>query len=430
MRYNNLDKLFKEKLQSHESEPPVYIWEKIEAQLTLKRQRKVLLTWWSRSLSAAAVVALCFAIWQFLPSKNTSSQEGKYTYLTNFYDLTDWEPIFSNDSSDTKIAPSSPIRNHQVKRKAERYNRDLYFPAIKTLPQELLVASNNVRIINSSHQNLIPLTNEEAVKNQEAYKGILNGEDIIPKTKKEKVHLTVSGHFIPAFSSGNYSSSVKNTRGYNYSSDQMNGIVNAGGGIKFSITTSKRLSFQTGVLYSRMGQRTADYNNSPSIAAFSTDTQSPRMTTPLGNIKTKKKAVAFRTAEAIVLNSMSDDNAEESLEQIFGAIEIPLYARYLLNANNKIAFTLIGGISGGFIVNNKVYLETNEDKELLGSTENIRKFNLSTDFSVGIEYPVTNKIKIMIEPGFRYYLQSLSTNELIDFKPYSFTLSTGVGIKF
>ena len=36
----------------------------------------------------------------------------------------------------------------------------------------------------------------------------------------------------------------------------------------------------------------------------------------------------------------------------------------------------------------------------------------------------------MIEPGFRYYLQSLSTNELIDFKPYSFTLSTGVGIKF
>ena len=86
------------------------------------------------------------------------------------------------------------------------------------------------------------------------------------------------------------------------------------------------------------------------------------MTTPLGNIKTKKKAVAFRTAEAIVLNSMSD-NAEESLEQIFGAIEIPLYARYLLNANNKIAFTLIGGISGGFIVNNKVYLETNEDKD-------------------------------------------------------------------
>ena len=40
----------------------------------------------------------------------------------------------------------------------------------------------------------------EAVKNQETYKGILNGEDIIPKTKKEKVDLTVSGHFIPAFS--------------------------------------------------------------------------------------------------------------------------------------------------------------------------------------------------------------------------------------
>ena len=143
-----------------------------------------------------------------------------------------------------------------------------------------------------------------------------------------------------------------------------------------------------------------------------------------------KYVQAITLLQELVTIQKGTDNAEESLEQIFGAIEIPLYARYLLNANNKIAFTLIGGISGGFIVNNKVYLETNEDKELLGSTENIRNFNLSTDFSVGIEYPVTNKIKIMIEPGFRYYLQSLSTNELIDFKPYSFTLSTGVGIKF
>ena len=67
---------------------------------------------------------------------------------------------------------------------------------------------------------------------------------------------------------------------------------------------------------------------------------------------------------------------------------------------------------------------------MLGSTENIRKFNLSTDLGLGVEYPLGRKVKLMVEPGFRYFLQSLSKNDLIDFKPYTFTLSTGIGIEF
>ena len=139
--------------------------------------------------------------------------------------------------------------------------------------------------------------------------------------------------------------------------------------------------------------------------------------------------IAFRTAEAIVLNTMSE-NTEETLEQVFGSVEIPMYVRYMLYSGNKFSLGVTGGLNGGFIVSNKVYLESENGKELLGSTENIRKFNLSTDLSLGVEYPVTRKIKIMLEPGFRYYLQSLSRNERINFKPYTFTLSTGIGIEF
>ena len=205
--------------------------------------------------------------------------------------------------------------------------------------------------------------------------------------------------------------------------------MNAGGGMRLSITTNNKLFFQTGISYSRMGQRTTDSNTGSRIAAFSVDKQSPRVTTPLGNVETEHKAIAFRTAEAIVLNTMSE-NTEETLEQVFGSVEIPMYVRYLLYSGNKFSLGVTGGLNGGFIVSNKVYLESENGKELLGSTENIRKFNLSTDLSLGVEYPVTRKIKIMLEPGFRYYLQSLSRNERINFKPYTFTLSTGIGIEF
>ena len=150
--------------------------------------------------------------------------------------------------------------------------------------------------------------------------------------------------------------------------------------------------------------------------------------TPLGNIKTRTQGVAYRSPEAILLSSLSSTSSE-TIEQTFGTLEIPLHVRYLLN-NNKVLFAVSGGVSGNFIVNNKVFLRNGKDKEYIGSTEDIRNFNISTDIGLGMEYPVTSNIRIMIEPGFKYFLQSLSRNDYIDFKPYLFTFSTGIGIRF
>ena len=66
----------------------------------------------------------------------------------------------------------------------------------------------------------------------------------------------------------------------------------------------------------------------------------------------------------------------------------------------------------------------------MGEAENIRTFNISTNVGFGIEYPLSKSIRLKLEPGFKYYLQSLSKNSDIDFKPYSFTFSTGIGINF
>lgn len=89
-----------------------------------------------------------------------------------------------------------------------------------------------------------------------------------------------------------------------------------------------------------------------------------------------------------------------------------------------------GGFSGSFIVANKAYLNYGNNRKYVGTTEDIRTFNISTDWALGVEYPIFPRITFMVEPGFRYYLQSISKNKDIDFKPYMFSFSTGIGISF
>lgn len=424
----NIDKLFKKALQEQECNPPAYVWEGIQQQLN-KRPRMIG-KWWLRGI-AAAVIVICIGLWQLLYTEEQMQvADNSILTLQPEVAVPDTRPEVSVAEKEVAYAEESNVRPTIT----SATDVVAPTPALKRIAPvsrqtsytNVLIAENSNFELKNLTRDFIPLTSGDAIKNQQEYRLLIEGKKDIKK-EKEHAKVTLSGHFTPTYSAGNYSSSVKNTRGFNYSNSDLNGMMNVGGGMKISITPRKRLSFQTGIFYSRMGQRSTEDKNAPRIAAFSTDNAAPRVSTPLGNIHTDRKAVSYRTAKAIVLSSISDNN--ETLEQVFGSIEIPLHVRYQLN-DNKVQFSLSGGLSGGILVNNKVFMKASGDKELLGSTENIRKFNLSTDLGLGVEYPLGRKVKLMVEPGFRYFLQSLSKNDLIDFKPYTFTLSTGIGIEF
>ena len=90
----------------------------------------------------------------------------------------------------------------------------------------------------------------------------------------------------------------------------------------------------------------------------------------------------------------------------------------------------MGGFGASFMVRNETTLTYDGVSESMGETEGIRKFNISTNVGIGVEYPITKAISFRMEPGFKYYLQSLSKDGDIKFKPYTFTFSTGIGISF
>lgn len=430
MSSKNLDQLFKKALLDKGCEPPPYIWENIEQQLDRKKRNTGF--WWLRSVAAAAAITLLLSIWLLQSDKlaevHTAGSPGVATAT-----LIPEQPIkieIAKTATEKQISETSIQKTELVSGQPEAEKKQLLLAQATSL-KGTSVISNTAPEANIKQSTLrkdfIPLTSKDAIENNKIYQALLDKTGEIQKPEKKKMKFELSGHFVPAYSSGIYSSSVKDARGVNYSDNQMEGLMNAGGGLRLSVSAGKRLSIQTGVYYSRMGQKTTENAGVPGNATFTLRNTANMKTTPLGNIKTRTQAVAYRSAEAIVLNAIN--GTDQTLEQVFGTLEVPLHLRYLLN-DNKIRFSLSGGFSGNFIVNNKVYLKSSEGKELLGSTENIRNFNMSTDLGLGVEYPITRKIRIMVEPGFKYYLNSLSEDKSIDFKPYLFTFSTGIGIEF
>lgn len=430
MSSKNLDQLFKKALLDKGCEPPPYIWENIEQQLDRKKRNTGF--WWLRSVAAAAAITLLLSIWLLQSDKlaevHTAGSPDVATAT-----LIPEQPIkieIAKTATEKQISEISIQKTEPVSGQPEAEKKQLLLAQATSL-KGTSVISNTAPEANIKQSTLrkdfIPLTSKDAIENNKIYQALLDKTGEIQKPEKKKMKFELSGHFVPAYSSGTYSSSVKDARGVNYSDNQMEGLMNAGGGLRLSVSAGKRLSIQTGVYYSRMGQKTTENAGVPGNATFTLRNTANMKTTPLGNIKTRTQAVAYRSAEAIVLNAIN--GTDQTLEQVFGTLEVPLHLRYLLN-DNKIRFSLSGGFSGNFIVNNKVYLKSSEGKELLGSTENIRNFNMSTDLGLGVEYPITRKIRIMVEPGFKYYLNSLSEDKSIDFKPYLFTFSTGIGIEF
>lgn len=430
---NNLDHLFKKALQDKSCEPPPYIWGNIERQLN-KSKHKVVLWWW-RTAAAAAVVAAFIGIWLLYSIESPEIEVAGITgtEILKTKASTNLPDTFSDSIQEEKTVqyvtkgtvtevPVLTARNKRIELEPIQMHRAGEAGFIKQTVPDYAISTRNLQ------RNFIPLTSKEAYQNQKEYQKLLKPTSLTTDEKR-KIKVMVSGHFVPAYSSGSYSSSLKNSRGVGYSSNQMDGLMNVGGGLKLSVSANKRFSVQTGLFYSRMGQETSEAGSGVRAMMLSSLQHSDRMiATPLGNIKTRTQGVAYRSPEAILLSSLSSTSSE-TIEQTFGTLEIPLHVRYLLN-NNKVLFAVSGGVSGNFIVNNKVFLRNGKDKEYIGSTEDIRNFNISTDIGLGMEYPVTSKIRIMIEPGFKYFLQSLSRNDDIDFKPYLFTFSTGIGIRF
>jgi hypothetical protein len=214
--------------------------------------------------------------------------------------------------------------------------------------------------------------------------------------------------------------------------------ISYSGGVSFAYRISRKLSIQSGLYYSSIGNeingissfsgfRGYDYTKGDhnfevltSDGLIYTDNADVFLVDNSGNrVLTKYTRDIFDPSKA---NLSYVDN---TLYQNFSYLEMPVFLRYKL-----IDFNVIGGLSYNLLVNNTVNAHVSGNSYSVGKTAGLNPFMVTSSFGMGMEYSISDKFSLNLEPTFRYYLNPFSLIQGPRTHPYSFGIFSGISYKF
>lgn len=122
--------------------------------------------------------------------------------------------------------------------------------------------------------------------------------------------------------------------------------------------------------------------------------------------------------------SQSNNSQLTNIKQEITYIEVPLEAKYKI-IDKKISINGIIGFSYLFLDKNEVYFETsNGAKYNVGSTRDLLKQTIGVNLGIGLDYKITKKLKLNIEPILKYNLKNSQNSNYSN--PLSTTIFTGL----
>ena len=216
----------------------------------------------------------------------------------------------------------------------------------------------------------------------------------------------------------------------NFVSNSKSGNVNLSYGVGVAYEISDKLSVRSGLHRVDYGYNTDDITFSSSlVASTSTQITNINYTSTSRNLVVESRSNPV-PAQEFVANDIVAQSPSRSgrMVQEFGYLEVPMELNYSL-IDRKLNIDIIGGISSLFLVNNNVTLESSGTSTEMGQANNLNDVNFSTNVGLGVNYELTDKMKVHLEPMFKYQLNTFSDTEG-NFQPYSLGIYTGMSFKF
>lgn len=213
-------------------------------------------------------------------------------------------------------------------------------------------------------------------------------------------------------------------------SNSKSGNVNLSYGIALSYSISPKLSVRSGINKVDYGYDTNDISFSPALAVSSNEKiNNIDYSLSSRNLIVRNSSEA-RAAQVALAAEVAAPNPERDgrMVQQFGYIEVPLELNYAL-VDRKLGIHLIGGLSSLFLVDNSVTLESSGNTTEMGAANNLNSLNFSTNLGVGIQYELSSKLQLNVEPVFKYQLNTFS-DAAGSFNPYSIGVYSGLSLKF
>ena len=211
-----------------------------------------------------------------------------------------------------------------------------------------------------------------------------------------------------------------------FAGNSKSGEINMNYGIVASYDFNEKLTLRAGINQMNVSYRTNDvivYNNiQPNVDEK-----------PLKNVTLNAESSDLSFISANGLNvaqvpGVVAANIESSIDQEIGFIEIPIELEYKLS-NNKVGFSLIGGMSTLILNENRIYSSLQGNRTELGEASNINSTSFSANVGLGMNVKLSESIDLNLEPVFKYQLNTFKDTSG-SFNPYALGVYTGLSFKF
>lgn len=479
MEKENVDNLFRDTLDDFAQNPDPKVWDRIQASLDHKPQRKrrVIPLWWQLGGVAAALALILFltlpgnesdsiipANEQVITTTNTdlsgeeadelnlSTESGDQLIEVN----TNETPVEAktNAAKPTSVKVAATELSTTVEEKSSlsvEKEAEMYNPVTNTDPavaqidsdtetrsgdlisdtplaSEALSTEKEIQGIGANDTPAVAdLQEEEASKKfRDLFEEVSDEE--VPQGRYSEEKWAVGPSIAPVYYTANGTGSPIDNAFVN---NDKTGNINMSYGVKVTYKLSDKWQLRSGL-------HKVDYTYDTNDIVFSSSLSTTASTT-MRNIDfastsdylvVESSSLPLTKAEATGSDEIAAKNPARSgtMIQEMGYLEIPVEINYVL-LDKKVGVNVVSGVSSLFLLDNVVNLESDNGTTEMGRANNINSMNFSANFGLGVDYNISKKIKLQLEPLLKYQLNTFS-NTAGQFKPYSFGIYSGVQYKF
>jgi hypothetical protein len=453
----NMDQYFKHRLKDIEVVPPQGVWDSISSSLDAKKKRRRL----GLIIGLSAVASLLFAFvggWYFSQSGYTDQeklvhnqpqkviQEKFAQTLPSSQPSVDnkdvtrafvEEPTFSSKVETTQNNPVSRV----VSAKSESNNPVREFLGrmmIKIFPVEGVDFQENITLL-AINDGFSASDRAMIEQNMQQQKQLQQTEN-----KSDASGFSVGVKGSPSF---RFDSESKGD-GYYYDASASSAgaqeyVPSITAGITVAYKKDNRLSVQSGISYDQVEQKGgavgvsfSGHNwlgNIPISDEYSSPSPEPDNSVAL---VTKMGVTNFTmpagTELALANSSESRMNSvarNYELKQQAGYIEVPVIVRYRV-VDQRLGFAVLGGINSNFLVTNRASLYNKDETIANGAIDGLNSFVLSSSLGLGMDYAISPRFNITLEPTMKILFNSLNSNENASSRPYAVGVYTGLTYNF
>ncbi|MDX1752758.1 MAG: hypothetical protein R3259_06200 [Salinimicrobium sediminis] len=423
-----IDRLYQEKFRDFEAAPRDVVWRSIAAKLKEEEKKPAVVPLWSRIAGVAAILAFLLLIGDWiLPKQSGTAVANEETQLPANSPTTqpqnsrlsvipseieaEAEPIAEAVSETT--LPSTPLQEEgKDKRVAE-------VSAVEIASKNAIFDSYDPV---ASEEGLVKIENKLPEEKEDLLLEALREDETEVAASTSKKGFEISTHAAPIYYGNMGKGNFIDPRFNNNNSE---GEMTYSYGVKIAYNLNEKFKVRSGINKVNMSYNTGG------VAFQAVAGKSPVKNISLDNSSTVTSTLGGKNGGRTPTGSTNRTDAAYirpgELNQKTGYLEIPLELEYNLFAD-KFELNLIGGASTLFLAENEILLNA-ETVSLEGRANNLNNVSFSTNIGLGLDYNLSDKFKLNLEPMLKYQLNTFE-NASSDTRPYYFGIYSGFSYKF